>query len=89
MSNIKTITDESRDVFKQLGLEKYDNLGLAASALNGIPVDVIVATDEFGGYPVAILVTDDIFPMLANPVEDIEFDDAVSKGTVEMNAGKF
>lgn len=64
-----TVDDVSRDIFTQLRLTQFGNLGLAATEFDGIPCDVVISLDGMDAGPVAILVNDDIFQKLANPAD--------------------
>lgn len=69
------VAEASVDTFVQLGLDRFGNLNLVATEINGASCDLIsvMEIDDEGTHfvtPIAILVNPDIFPMLVPPVED-------------------
>lgn len=89
MSNetLQPISEQAKDDFLNLGLDKFGNVALCSSILNGVPCDVIVAGDIFGNVqPLAIFVNEGIYPMLHNPNvdggDDYDTDKAIVDGTL-------
>ena len=72
---IKGITPESRKVFKDLGLEKYSNLGLIKTKLKGIDTDTIMAINPqmikgkkmYDIHPLAVIVNKKLMKELVPP----------------------
>ena len=66
------LTDDQQETFEAITSGEYDNLALMSAHLDGQPVGVICAITEDGEmydiHPLAVLVTDALFPRLTPPI---------------------
>ncbi len=69
---MKRISNRSKKIFRTIGLQRFENLALVRTAINGHETDVIATiTKEGSDYiidPLLLVVTKPIFRELTSPV---------------------
>jgi hypothetical protein len=72
---MRPLTEAERELFEAIRNPGYDNFALVQTAFAGEDTAVIATVnDSDDGYivtPVAVLLTDDMFSQLADPMEEV------------------
>lgn len=70
------VSDDSKRVFSQLGLNDFSNLAIVATEINGIDCDAIASITEdqaqYNIMPIAVIVNEALFQQLKNPESDLK-----------------